>query len=172
MRDVVSVDYIAAGLRNAVDAGVIERPRMIVPNHAIGSTGGYAESQDLPPNVAPPFWPVQGVCNGPDECRAAVRYQIKYGATVIKFMPSGGVLSLTAPVDVPDLTQAEMDAIVSEVHTWGRKAAAHRHGDTAAKMAIQAGVDSIEHGTFLKDDTLEMMKDKGVYLVPTLYASY
>jgi imidazolonepropionase-like amidohydrolase len=112
------------------------------------------------------------VCNGPEECRAAVRYQMKYGATVIKFMPSGGVLSLTDPVDVPELTQAEMDAIVSEAHTWHRKVAAHCHGDLAAKMAIQAGVDSIEHGTFLKDDTLKMMKDKGVYLVPTLYASY
>ncbi len=171
-RDVGSVDYIAAALRNAIDAGVIEGPRMIVSNYAIGSTGGHADGQDLPPNVAPPFGPVQGVCNGPDECRAAVRYQMKYGATVIKFMPSGGVLSLTDPVDVPELTQAEMDAIVSEAHTWGRKVAAHCHGDAAAKMAIQAGVDSIEHGTFLKDDTLQLMKDKGVYLVPTLYASY
>jgi len=172
VRDVGSTDYVAAGLRNAIDAGVIEGPRMIVSNYAIGSTGGHADGQDLPPTVAPPYGPVQGVCNGPEECRAAVRYQMKYGATVIKFMPSGGVLSLTDPVDVPELTQAEMDAIVSEAHTWHRKVAAHCHGDQAAKMAIQAGVDSIEHGTFLKDDTLKMMKDKGVYLVPTLYASY
>ena len=165
VRDVGSVDYIAASLRNAIDAGVVEGPRMIVSNYAIGSTGGHADGQDLPPNVAPPYGPVQGVCNGPEECRAAVRYQMKYGATVIKFMPSGGVLSLTDPVDVPELTQAEMDAIVSEAHAWGRKVAAHCHGDAAAKMAIQAGVDSIEHGTFLKDDTLKMMKDKGVYQI-------
>jgi imidazolonepropionase-like amidohydrolase len=85
-------------------------------------------------------------------------------------MPSGGVLSLSDPVDVPELTQAEMDAIVSEAHAWHRKAAAHCHGDAAAKMAIQAGADSIEHGTFLEDDTLELMKAKGVYLVPTLFA--
>ena len=163
VRDVGSTDYIAAALRNAIDAGVIEGPRMIVSNYAIGSTGGHADGQDLPPNVAPPYGPVQGVCNGPDECRAAVRYQMKYGATVVKFMPSGGVLSLNDPVDVPELTQAEMDAIVSEAHTWHRKVAAHCHGDLAAKMAIQAGVDSIEHGTFLKDDTLKSMKDKGVY---------
>lgn len=172
VRDVGSTDFTAASLRNAINAGVAEGPRMLVSNYAIGSTGGHADSQDLPPTVAPPFGPVEGVCNGPDECRAAVRYQMKYGATVIKFMPSGGVLSLNDPVDAPELTQDEMDAIVSEAHAWGRKVAAHCHGDTAAKMAIKAGVDSIEHGTFLKDDTLKMMKDKGVYLVPTLFASY
>ena len=172
VRDVGSVDYIAAALRNAIDAGVIDGPRMIVSNYAIGSTGGHADSDPLPPNVAAPFGPERGVCNGPEECRAAVRYQMKYGATVIKFMPSGGVLSLTDPVDVPELTQAEMDAIVSEAHAWHRKVAAHCHGDLAARMAIRAGVDSIEHGTFLEDDTLRLMKEKGVYLVPTLYAGY
>ena len=172
VRDVGSMDYVAVSLRDAIDAGVTEGPRMIVSNYAIGSTGGHADGQDLPPTVAPPFGPVEGVCNGPDECRAAVRYQMKYGATVIKFMPSGGVLSLKDSVDAPELTQDEMDAIVSEAHAWGRKVAAHCHGDKAAKMAIQAGVDSIEHGTFLQDDTLKLMKDKGVYLVPTLYASY
>jgi len=99
-----------------------------------------------------------------------VRYQIKYGADVIKFMPSGGVLSLSDPVDNPQLTQEEMNAIVSEAHNWGRKVAAHCHGDRAAKMAIAAGVDSIEHGTFLKDDTLQEMKKKHVYLVATLFA--
>ena len=172
VRDVGSSDYIAVSLKHAIDAGVAEGPRMIVSNYAIGSTGGHADDQDLPPTVAPPYGPVQGVCNGPDECRAAVRYQMKYGAGVIKFMPSGGVLSLSDPVDVPELSQAEMDAIISEAHAWHRKVAAHCHGDLAAKMAIQAGVDSIEHGTFLQDDTLRSMKDKGVYLVPTLYASY
>jgi imidazolonepropionase-like amidohydrolase len=101
-----------------------------------------------------------------------VRYQIKYGADVIKMMPSGGVLSLTDPVDAPELSQEEMNAIVSEAHAWGRKVAAHCHGDRAAKMAIQAGVDSIEHGSFLQDDTLRLMKEKGVYLVPTIFAGY
>jgi len=114
--------------------------------------------------------PIKGVCNSPDECRAAVRYQLKYGADVIKFMPSGGVLSLSDPVDNPQLTQEEMNAIVSEAHNWGRKVAAHCHGDRAAKMAMAAGVDSIEHGTFLKDDTLAEMKKKHVYLVATLFA--
>jgi imidazolonepropionase-like amidohydrolase len=101
-----------------------------------------------------------------------VRYQIKYGADVIKFMPSGGVLSLADPVDAPEFSQAEMNAIVEEAHHWGRKVAAHCHGDAAAKMAIAAGVDSIEHGSFIKPDTLALMKEKGVYLVPTLMAGY
>src|SRR5262249_15300767 len=115
---------------------------------------------------------IQGICNGADECRSAVRYQIKYGADLIKFMPSGGVLSLTDPVDNVQLTQEEMNAIVSEAHAWNRKVAAHCHGDRAAKMAIAAGVDSIEHGSFLEDDTLTEMKKRHVYLVPTLSAAY
>ena len=170
VRDLGSRDFISLGLRNAINAGVIPGPRMLIANYAIGSTGGHADQAPFPPQEIKPAGPIQGICNGPAECRAAVRYQIKYGADVIKFMPSGGVLSLSDPVDVPELTQAEMDAIVSEAHAWHRKVAAHCHGDLAAKMAIKAGVDSIEHGTFLEDDTLELMKEKGVYLVPTLFA--
>jgi imidazolonepropionase-like amidohydrolase len=115
--------------------------------------------------------PIDGICNGADACRAAVRYQIKFGADVIKSMPSGGVLSLADPVDTPQLTRDEMNAIVEEAHLWGRKVAAHCHGDAAAKIAIAAGVDSIEHGTFLQPDTLALMHDKGVFLVPTLLAA-
>jgi len=170
VRDVGSDDYIALGLRNAINAGVTEGPRMLVSNYPIGATGGHADQAPYPPQLVKPAGPIEGVCNGPDECRAAVRYQIKFGADVIKFMPSGGVLSISDPVDVPELTQDEMNAIVSEAHAWHRKVAAHCHGDAAAKMAIAAGVDSIEHGSFLKPDTLELMKQKGVFLVPTLFA--
>jgi len=170
VRDLGSTDYISLGLRNAINAGQIPGPRMLVANYAIGSTGGHADQDPVPPQRIAVAGPLQGVCNGPDECREAVRYQIKYGADVIKFMPSGGVLSLSDPVDNPQLTQEEMNAIVSEAHNWGRKVAAHCHGDRAAKMAIAAGVDSIEHGTFLQDDTLTEMKRKHVYLVPTLFA--
>jgi imidazolonepropionase-like amidohydrolase len=170
VRDVGSNDYISLGLRNAINAGVIPGPHMLVANYAIGSTGGHADQDPVPSQRIAVAGPIQGVCNGPDECRAAVRYQIKYGADVIKFMPSGGVLSLSDPVDAPELTQDEMNAIVSEAHAWGRKVAAHCHGDSAAKMAIAAGVDSIEHGSFLKDDTLQEMKKKHVYLVATLFA--
>lgn len=170
VRDLGSTDYVSLGLRNAIAAGVIPGPRMLVANYAIGATGGHADQDPVPLDRIAAAGPDKGVCNGPDECRAAVRYQLKFGADVIKFMPSGGVLSLSDPVDVPELSQEEMNAIVQEAHAWHRKVAAHCHGDRAAKMAIAAGVDSIEHGSFLEDDTLQEMKQKHVYLVPTLFA--
>jgi imidazolonepropionase-like amidohydrolase len=170
VRDVGSENYLALGLRNAIAAGVIPGPRMLVSNYAIGATGGHADQDPYPTERIAPAGPIKGVCNGPEQCREAVRYQLKFGADVIKFMPSGGVLSLSDPVDNPQLTQEEMNSIVAEAHNWGRKVAAHCHGDRAAKMAIAAGVDSIEHGTFLKDDTLLEMKKKHVYLVATLFA--
>ncbi|HZF13565.1 MAG TPA: amidohydrolase family protein [Thermoanaerobaculia bacterium] len=170
VRDVGSGEFIALGLRNAINAGIAAGPRMLIANHGIGSTGGHADEAPFPPDRIKPGGTIEGICNGPAQCREAVRYQIKYGADVIKCMPSGGVLSLSDPVDVPELTQEEMNAIVSEAHAWHRKVAAHCHGDAAAKIAIAAGVDSIEHGSFLQDDTLRLMKEKGVYLVPTLFA--
>jgi imidazolonepropionase-like amidohydrolase len=170
VRDVGSDDFVAAGLRNAIRAGLAEGPRMLVSNHAISATGGHGDAPAFDPARVPSLGPLEGVCNGPEECRAAVRYQMKYGADVIKCMPSGGVLSLTDPLDAPELTLEEMRAIVSEAHAWGRKVAAHCHGDAAGKIAIEAGVDSIEHGSFLKPDTLARMKEKHVFLVPTLMA--
>ncbi|HSS77780.1 MAG TPA: amidohydrolase family protein [Thermoanaerobaculia bacterium] len=172
VRDVGSDDYVSLGLRNAINAGVAVGPRMLIANHGIGSTGGHADNPPFPPERIKPAGTIEGICNGPAQCREAVRFQIKFGADVIKCMPSGGVLSLSDPVDVPELTREEMDAIVSEAHAWHRKVAAHCHGDEAARIAIAAGVDSIEHGSFLKDDTLRLMKEKGVYLVPTLFAGY
>jgi len=171
VRNLGAGDYVDIGLRNAINNGWIAGPRMLVSVYAIGSTGGHGDGDPIPPaRGVPQRGPLEGVCNGVAECRAAVRYQIKYGADVIKFMPSGGVLSLADPVDAPELSQEEMNAIVEESHHWGRKVAAHCHGDTAARMAIQAGVDSIEHGSFMKPETLAMMKEKGIYLVPTLLA--
>jgi len=172
VRNLGASDYVDVGLRNAINNGWAVGPRMLVAIHAIGATGGHGDSDPIPPSKGfPSLGPIDGVCNGPAECRAAVRYQIKFGADVIKFMPSGGVLSLSDPVDAPELSQDEMNAIVEESHHWGRKVAAHCHGDAAAKMAVMAGVDSIEHGSFLKPDTLTSMRDKGIYLVPTLLAS-
>jgi len=172
VRNVGAWDWVDVGLRNAINAGITPGPRMLTAVHAIGGTAGHADQGPFRPDKVKPKGPIEGICNGPAECREAVRYQIKYGADVIKFMPSGGVLSESDPVDVPELSQEEMDAIVSEAHAWHRKVAAHCHGDLAAKMAIRAGVDSIEHGSFLQDDTLKTMKDKGVYLVPTLMAGW
>ncbi|HYM60750.1 MAG TPA: amidohydrolase family protein [Thermoanaerobaculia bacterium] len=171
LRVVGAQDYVDVGLRNAINAGIVPGPRLLVAVHAIGATGGHGDGDPIPPTRTSQRGTIDGVCNGAAECRAAVRYQIKYGADVIKFMPSGGVLSLSDPVDAPELSQEEMNAIVEESHNWGRKVAAHCHGDTAGRMAIQAGVDSIEHGSFLKPETLQLMAQKGVYLVPTLLAT-
>jgi imidazolonepropionase-like amidohydrolase len=171
VRDVGSGDYLDVGLRNAINAGITEGPHMLVAIHALGATGGHGDGTPYPPDrVKGKDGPIDGVCNSPEECRAAVRFQVKFGADVIKCMPSGGVLSLADAVDSSQLTRAEMDAIVDEAHNLGKKVAAHCHGDAAGKIAIAAGVDSIEHGSFLKPETLAMMKAKGTFLVPTLLA--
>jgi len=166
-REVGAADFVDVALRNAINAGLAEGPRLLVAGHALGSTGGHCDSSPFPPDRVAPSGPLQGVCNGPEECRLATRLQMKYGADVIKICASGGVLSESDPVDVPQLTPAELTAIMSEAHAWGRKVAAHSHGDLAAKQAVEAGVDSIEHGSFLTTPTLQLMKQKGVYLVPT-----
>lgn len=172
VRNVGASDWVDVGLRNAINAGVTEGPRVLTAIHAIGVTGGHCDQSPYPPEFVKPVGPIEGVCDSADSCREAVRDQMKWGADVIKICASGGVLSESDPVDVPQLTPAELDAIVSEAHRWKRKVAAHCHGDVAARQAIEAGVDSIEHGTFLTEDTLKLMKKKGVYLVPTRLAAY
>jgi imidazolonepropionase-like amidohydrolase len=172
VRNVGAWDFVDVGLRNAINAGIAEGPRMLTAVHGIGSPGGHFDNYSFPPDRVKPWGPIEGICSGPEQCREAVRYQMKWGADLIKIAASGGVLSEADPVDVPQLTPEEMAAIVSEAHTWRRKVAAHCHGDAAARLAIQAGVDSIEHGSFLTEDTLKLMKAKGVYLVPTRMAVY
>lgn len=167
IRNVGAADFEDISLRNAINAGITEGPRMLVSAHGIGSPGGHFDQLSYPPDRVHPEGPIQGICSGPEECRQAVRYQMKWGADVIKIAASGGVLSESDPVDVPQLTLEEMKAIVSEAHAWRRKVAAHCHGDAAARLAIEAGVDSIEHGSFLTEDTLKLMKARGVVLVPT-----
>ncbi len=160
-------DFVDVALRNAVNDGLAEGPHMLVAGHAIGSTGGHCDGSPIPPGRMPQPGTLEGVCNGPDACRLAVREQMKFGADVIKICASGGVLSESDPVDVPQLTPEELRAIIGEAHAWRRKVAAHSHGDLAAKLAVEAGVDSIEHGSFLTESTLTLMKQKGVFLVPT-----
>ncbi|MBV8495249.1 MAG: amidohydrolase family protein [Gammaproteobacteria bacterium] len=171
VRNVGADQFIDVGLRNAINAGVTEGPRMLTAVHGIGSPGGHFDDASFPPERIKPRGPIEGICSGPEECREATRYQMKWGADVIKIAASGGVLSEADPVDVPQLTLEEMTAIVTEAHKWKRKVAAHCHGDAAARLAIEAGVDSIEHGTFLSEDTLKLMKARGVYLVPTRMAA-
>src|SRR5258707_1130453 len=171
VRDVGSRDYLDAGLRNAIERGVVPGPRMLVAVHAIGATGGHCDETGYREGaLGPETGPEVGVINGPDEARRAVRLAHKYGATIIKTCATGGVLSLADAVDTPQLTQAELDALVDEAHALRLKTAAHAHGAEGAKRAIRAGIDSIEHGSFLDDEGLDMMKQKGTYYVPTLMA--
>ena len=172
VRTLGAADFQDIGLRNALGAGVTVGPRIVAAAHSIGSPGGHCDHAPFPPERIAPVGPIDGVCSGADECRTAVRYQMKWGADVIKICASGGVLSEADPVDVPQLTTDELNAILSEAHAWKRKVAAHSHGDKAARMAVEAGVDSIEHGSFLSEDTLKLMKSKGTYLVPTRLAVY
>jgi imidazolonepropionase-like amidohydrolase len=171
VRDVGSSDYIDVGLRNAINAGSIVGPRMLVAVHALGARGGHCDNSGFPYQRFGAETGIQdGIASGADQFRDAVRFQVKYGADVIKVCATGGVLSLTDAVDTPQLTQAEMDALVDEAHRLNRRAAAHAHGAEGAKVAIRAGIDSIEHGSFLDEEAVRMMKERGAYLVPTLMA--
>ncbi len=173
VRDVGSSDLIDVGLRNAINAGKIPGPRMLVSVHALGATGGHCDPQAgfVPDLFGHEAGIADGVIDGPEAARRAVRYNIKYGADVIKTCATGGVLSLTDDVDTPQLTQEELNALVDEAHALRRKTAAHAHGATGAKRAIRAGIDSIEHGTFLDDEAMRMMKERGTYYVPTMMAA-
>src|SRR5437667_10356310 len=168
-----SKEMVDVALRNAINKGYIVGPRMLVATFGIGATGGHFDPtsgfRDMLFGHEPDY--SEGLADGPDAIRKAVRFEVKNGADVIKAAVSGGVLSLADEVDTPQLTPAEMAALVDESHRLRKKVAVHCHGDEAGKEAINAGVDSIEHGSFLKPDTLQLMKQKGTYLTPTLMAS-
>src|SRR5205809_4611804 len=172
-RFVGSHEFVDVALRNSINKGTIVGPRMLVATKGIGATGGHFD----PTNGFRDFLfgreadYTDGIANGPDEIRKAVRFEVKNGADIIKAAVSGGVLSLADEVDAPQFTPAEMAALADESHRLRRKVAVHCHGDQAAREAIEAGVDSIEHGSFMKPETLTMMKKKGTYLTPTLMAS-
>ena len=172
-RFVGSHEFVDVALRNSINKGVIAGPRMLVATKGIGATGGHFDPtngfRDFLFRRESDF--TDGIANGPDEIRKAVRFEVKNGADVIKAAVSGGVLSLGDEVDTPQLTPAEMTALVDESHRLRKKVAVHCHGDQAAREAIEAGVDSIEHGSFMKPETLTMMKKKGTFLTPTLMAS-
>lgn len=172
VRDVGSSEYIDVGLRNAIRSGKVPGPRMLVTVHSISTSGGHCDR--LSGYRAGLFGresgPMDGVINGADQAREAVRLDHKYGADMIKVCATGGVLSPNDAVDTAQLTQEELNAIVDEAHALRLKTAAHAHGAEGAKRAIRAGIDSIEHGSFLDDEALEMMKQRGTYYVPTLMA--
>src|SRR5438132_3378243 len=172
-RVVGSREFVDVALRNSINKGVVVGPRMLVATKGIGATGGHFDPtsgfRDFLFGREPDY--TDGIIDSPEDARKAVRFEVKNGADVIKAAVSGGVLSLTDEVDTPQLTPAEMAAVVDESHRLRKKVAVHCHGDQAAREAIEAGVDSIEHGSFMKPETLTRMKNKGVFLTPTLMAT-
>lgn len=170
-RDVGSEEFIDVGLRNTINDRLVPGPLILASAGSLGSRGGHCDWTGFPyerfgkePGIA------EGIASGADEFRDAVRFRVKYGADVIKVCATGGVLSLSDEVDTPQLTQEEMDALVDEAHRLRKTTAAHAHGAEGAKVAIRAGIDSIEHGSFLDREAFRMMKERGTYLVPTLMA--
>jgi imidazolonepropionase-like amidohydrolase len=173
VRDVGAQDFMDVGLRNAINRGIVVGPRILCATKGIGATGGHFDGtggfRDMLFGKEAEW--TDGIADGPEAIRKTVRYEVKNGADVIKAAVSGGVLSLADEVDVPQFTPEEMKALVDESHRLRKKVAVHCHGDEAAKEAINAGVDSIEHGSFMKPDTLQLMKSKGTYLSATLLAT-
>ena len=166
VRNVGASGYSDVALRDAINAGEIDGPRMRVSGPAIGITGGHCDNNLLPPEYNDRG---EGVADGPWAVREKVRENIKYGADVIKFCATGGVLSKGDSVGGQQYTLEEMQALVDEAHRHGRKVAAHAHGAEGINTAIIAGVDSIEHGSLIDDDGIQLAKKNGTFLVMDIY---
>jgi imidazolonepropionase-like amidohydrolase len=168
VRNVGSPSYVDVALRNAVDRGTIPGPRILAATMPIGATGGHADGMT---QFSP--WLIDtepsGVVDGIEAIRHKVREEVKHGADLIKFMASAGVLSGEASAGAPQYSQEEMNALVDEAHRWGKKVATHAHGTEAIRMAIRAGVDSVEHASLIDEEGLKMAKARGTYLVMDIY---
>ncbi|MCB9378311.1 MAG: amidohydrolase family protein [Holophagales bacterium] len=168
VRDVGSGGFADVSLMKAIDQGWVEGPRIVPAGHAIGITGGHCDTTGFAPGIAE-RGPEEGVGDGVAEVVAAVRSQLKHGAKVIKICATAGVLSHEPSLGAQQLSDDEMAAIVEEAHRHGVKVAAHAHGTEGIRAAVEAGVDSIEHGSLVDLDTVRLMREKGTYLVPTTY---
>ena len=158
-------------LKKAIDLGWIDGPRVVPAGHAITPTGGHLDPtmfQALAPHVLP-LTVEEGIADGVADVRKAVRYQIKHGAQLIKVCASGGVMSHTGPAGAQQYSDDELRAVADEAHRAGLKVAAHAHGDDGIRAAIEAGIDCIEHGSLMSDDTLGLMIERGTFLVATTY---
>jgi len=158
-RDLGSVRGCSLGIRDAIDQGIVQGPKVLAAGLSISVTAGHGGSIALQ-------------CDGPDEMRRGVRTVIRDGADVVKLMASGGVNSPGPEPGPCELTEAEFSAAVEAARAMGRKVAIHAHGETAIRRGVSAGVDSVEHGVFMTEDIMDEMARRGVYLVPTLSAPY
>ena len=161
-------------LRDAINQGLVEGPRIWAAGTAIGTTGGHADptngmNAELSHLIGPPG-PTEGVVNSPDDARQAVRQRYKDGSDVIKITATGGVLSYAKSGDAPQFTVDEVKAIVDTARDYGFRVAAHAHGKEGMKRAILGGVTSIEHGTYMDDEVMRLMKQHGTWYVPTISA--
>jgi imidazolonepropionase-like amidohydrolase len=166
VRNVGANGYSDIALRDSIKAGELIGPRIIASGPALSITGGHGDENFLAPQFN---FSNDGVADGVDGVTAKVRENIKYGADVIKFMATGGVLSEGDNPALAQYSPEEMKAIVDTAHELGRKVAAHAHGALGIKYAVLAGVDSIEHGSYINEEDIQLMKQHGTYLVPTLY---
>ena len=169
IRNVGAANFDDIAMRKAINEGWVIGPRMQTAAHAIGITGGHCDDNGYKPGLRDGDFKT-GIADGPEQVRAAVRYQAKYGADVIKTCATGGVLSEGDAVGVPQYTYEELKALVDEATKLERKVAAHAHGTEGIKIAVRAGVSSIEHGSFLDEQGAKMMAEWGTFLVPTLSA--
>ena len=171
VRDLGDEYRASISLRNAINAGKVPGPRIIAAGKAIASTGGHADptngwARRFPADPGPE----EGVINGVDDARKAVRQRYKDGSDTIKITATGGVLSIAANGSNPQMTEEENRAVVTTARDYGFKVAAHAHGAEGIKRAIRGGVDTIEHGTFMDDEGIKLMKEHGTFYVPTLSA--
>jgi len=174
VRDLGAEDGLNVSLKRAIAAGSIPGPRMFTAGKSIATTGGHADptnalSQRLSAAIGKPG-PAEGVVNSEDEARAAVRARYKEGADLIKVTATGGVLSQASSGQNSQYTEAELRAIISTAKDYGFRVAAHAHGTEGIKRAIRAGIDSIEHGTYMDDETIALFKKHGTWFVPTISA--
>ena len=171
VRDLGSAYNASIALRNAINKGTVRGPRIIAAGKAIATTGGHADpTNGWAQHIMGEPGPREGVVNGPFQAAEAVRQRYKDGADTIKITATGGVLSVAKNGLNPQFTEEEVRAIVTIARDYGFKVAAHAHGAEGVKRAIRGGVDSIEHGTFMDDEAIRLLKEHGTYYVPTLSA--
>lgn len=168
VRDLGDNGVNSIALRKAIDQGWVPGPRIFTAGKSLATTGGHADPTNaLRGDYRRDLGPLDGVVNSPDDARKAVRQRYKDGADLIKLTATGGVLSLAANGQNPQFTDEELRAIVAAAKDYGMTVAVHAHGTEGIKRAVLAGVDSIEHGTFMTDEVIALMKQKGTYWVPT-----